>query len=82
MNPPSKKALFRIENIDTEKEYEPNGVFKTLSPVIVERYSSTDIKNPKERYAGPIDADFKGCLLENIQRRYKLLFGRELSFFF
>jgi len=42
-------------------------------------YSSTDIKNPKKRYATPIDADFRDCLLENIQRRYKLLFGKELS---
>ncbi|WP_448584004.1 CRISPR-associated endoribonuclease Cas6 [Thermocrinis sp.] len=79
MNPRLEGALFSIESISKEKEYEPKGSFKTLSPAIVERFRSTKVKDPEERYATPKDSDFKECLLENIQRRYEFLFGKTLS---
>ena len=77
MNTKLGNAQFKIDSVRVEKEYEPNGLFKTLSPVVVERavYS----KNPKERYATPMDKDFEWWLLENSLKRYRALVGEDLS---
>lgn len=79
MNPRLKGSFFRIEKIDIEPEYQPTGRFKTFSPIIIERLSLTSVKDPQVRYATPKDADFRDCLVENIQRRYEILFGKTLS---
>jgi len=77
MNTKLGNAQFKIDSVRVEKEYEPNGLFKTLSPVVVERavYS----KNPKERYATPMDKDFEWWLFENSLKRYRALVGEDLS---
>jgi len=75
MNPKLENVYFKIVGIEMEKEYEPTGLFKTLSPVVVERALSS--KNPKEKYATPMEKDFNQWLLENTLRRYKAIRGEE-----
>lgn len=70
---------FKIELIREEKEKPITGVFKTLSPVIVERIGFNDSKNPKERYITPSEPNFEESLLENIIRRYRTIKGKEPS---
>ena len=77
MNPKLGSVYFRIVDVDVEKENEPTGFFKTLSPVVVER--AVNSKNPKEKYATPKDRDFMWWLLENTQRRYRSIVGKDLE---
>jgi CRISPR-associated endoribonuclease Cas6 len=70
---------FRIEHVKEEKEKQPKGIFKTLSPVIVERMGFSELKNPAERYVVPSEEGFTESLLENILRRYGALTGRKLE---
>ncbi len=65
---------FSIEWISQEEEKTPTGIFRTLSPVIVERIGFKS-KDPNERYALPSEDDFNESLLENILRRYRDIFG-------
>ncbi|WP_448588276.1 CRISPR-associated endoribonuclease Cas6 [Thermocrinis sp.] len=77
MNPRLEGALFKVVSIDTEKELQPTGSFKSLSPVVIERDPAS--KNPEERYATPKDPDFINCLLDNIYKRYKAIIGDGFS---
>jgi CRISPR-associated endoribonuclease Cas6 len=77
MNPKLENVYFRIVSVDIEKEKEPTGFFRTLSPVVVER--ATNSRNPEEKYATPRDKDFKWWLLENTQKRYRALVGEDLN---
>ncbi len=71
---PIGNCKFRIEWISQEKEKTPTGIFRTLSPVVVERIGFIS-KDPNERYVLPLEDDFNESLLENILRRYKEIFG-------
>lgn len=68
---------FRIELIKPEKEKSITSIFKTLSPVVVERIGLSGSKNPKERYTIPSEPNFEESLLENLIRRYKAIKGEE-----
>ncbi len=70
---------FRIEWIKEEKEKPITGIFKTLSPVIVERIGFNNSKNPTDRYVIPSEERFTESLLENILRRYRSITGKDLS---
>ena len=67
---------FYIEWISQEKEKEPTGTFRTLSPVVVERIGYT---SKKERYVVPFEEGFEESLFENIFRRYKDIKGKYLK---
>lgn len=71
---------FSIEWIKEEKEKSVTGLFRTLSPVIVERIGFEDQKSFTDRYAIPSDNTFIESLLENILRRYKSITGKDLLF--
>ena len=72
------EGKFAIEWIRQEKEVEPTGVFRTLSPVVVERMGFTSQK-PTERYIIPSEEGFEESLLENILRRYRDIRGKDLK---
>jgi len=69
---------FYIEWISQEKEKEPTGLFRTLSPVVVERTGYTSQK-PVDRYIIPSEEGFEESLLENILRRYRDIKGVDLK---
>lgn len=69
---------FRIEFIGTEREKVPTGLFRTLSPVIVERMGFSDERN---RYITPEEDGFTESLLENIVRKYRSITGKDLSLY-
>jgi len=69
---------FYIEWISQEKEKEPTGTFRTLSPVVVERMGYT-YQKPVERYIIPSEEGFEASLLENILRRYRDIKGEDLK---
>ena len=78
------EGKFIIEWIKQEEEREPTGVFRTLSPVVVERIGFISPK-PTERYIIPSEEGFEESLLENILRRYRDIRGKDLKvsrFFF
>jgi len=70
---------FKIEWIKKEDEKEITGIFKTLSPVIVERIGYKNGKDMEERYVVPNEDDFEISLLENILRRHRSIYGKDLS---
>ena len=70
---------FKIEWIEREDKREITGIFKTLSPVVVERIGCMNIKDIEERYVIPNEDDFELSLLENILRRYRSIYGKDLS---
>ncbi len=70
---------FQIEWIKEEKEEPITGIFKTLSPVIVERMGFNSSKSPWDRYVIPSEERFTESLLENILRRYKSITGEDLN---
>ena len=69
---------FFIKWVSTEKEKPITGMFKTLSPVVVERMGFSS-RNPMERYILPSEEGFNEALLENIMRRYIDIIGQELQ---
>ncbi len=70
---------FYIELIKPEKERTLNGLFKTLSPIVVERIGYSNPKDPKDRYITPLEKGFEESLLENVMRRYEAILGKELK---
>jgi len=73
---------FFISWIKEEKEKQPTGVFKTLSPVIVERIGFSNLKDPTDRYTVPWEEGFEESLWENILRRFRAITGRDLNLSF
>jgi len=71
-------VFFRIEKITVEKEPPLKNKFKTLSPVVIER--KTHSRDPRERYATPLDDDFDKWLIENLQRRISALSTKPIPF--
>ncbi|ADC88643.1 CRISPR-associated protein Cas6 [Thermocrinis albus DSM 14484] len=63
-------TLFVIDLIREEKEKPITGVFKTLSPVVVERMGFTNSRDPEERYITPDEEGFQESFIENTLRRY------------
>ena len=72
------EGKFTIEWITQEKEKELTGVFRTLSPVIVERMGFSS-REPTDRYIIPSEEGFEESLLENILRRYRDIRGKDLK---
>lgn len=71
------EAEFILKDFGTEKEKDwSGGYFKTLSPVIVERFGAGQDR-PELRYATPADADFEKVLLDNILLRFRSIEGYE-----
>ena len=68
---------FFVVHIKPEKEKEPTGYFKTLSPVIVERLGYEKSQDPKERYTVPQEEDFLPSLLSCVALRFKQIKGYE-----
>ena len=68
---------FYIEWISVEPEKPVTGIFRTLSPVVVERIGFS-VKNSTERYITPWEEGFDESLLENIMRRYVNITSKEL----
>ncbi len=68
---------FFIKDIILEKEGDwSRGLFKTLSPAVVERHGVKD-RDPGKKYAVPSDEDFREHLLENTLRRFQVVMGYE-----
>ena len=72
------EGRFAVEWIRQEEEKEPTGVYRTLSPVVVERIGFHSPK-PTERYIIPSEEGFEESLLENILRRYRDIMGVDLK---
>jgi CRISPR-associated endoribonuclease Cas6 len=71
-------AFYKIERIEVEEEPLLGNIFKTLSPIVVER--KTMSKEPKERYVVPEEPDFNEWLNENLRRRMSAILMRQPSF--
>jgi CRISPR-associated endoribonuclease Cas6 len=79
LNPKAKEGSFyKIERIEVEKEPLLRNSFKALSPVVVER--KTTSKMPKERYIVPGEPDFGEWLVENLRRRMLTILKEPPSF--
>ncbi len=72
------EGKFIVGWIKQEREKELTGVFKTLSPVIVERIGFSSRK-PTDRYVIPSEEGFEESMLENILRRYRNVKGKDLK---
>ncbi len=70
---------FRIEWIRKEENGKITGIFKTLSPVVVERIGYKNGKDIEERYVVPYEKDFEISLLENIMRRYRSIYDKDVN---
>ncbi len=75
------EGRFIIDSIEQEREKTPTGVFRTLSPVIVERprdnSQNSERRNPEDRYIVPpkegFSEEFNKSLLESIIKRYRYI---------
>lgn len=71
---------FVIKEIRMQKEGDwSSGLFKTLSPVVVERLGAKDRSDPKERYIVPFEEGFEESLLHTLIKRFTLIKGYEPS---
>ena len=78
-NPTAKEgAFYKIERIEVKKGLFLGNSFKTLSPVVIER--KTTSKQPKERYVVPGEPDFDEWLVENLKRRMSAILRKPFSF--
>ena len=70
---------FRISWIKEEKEKRPNGYFKVLSPVVIERIGFENSKDPEDRYITPEEPGFEESVMENLIRRYEMIKGESFK---
>ncbi len=72
------EGKFVVDWIRQEEERDPTGVYKTLSPVVVERMGFTS-RTPTERFIIPSEGGFEESLLNTIFRRYREIKGADLK---
>ncbi len=74
---PIGSGKFKVEFIKQVEMKNPKGIFKALSPVVVERMG---FENERDRYILPFEEGFIESLLENTLRRYTTIYGKEPEF--